>query len=404
MSLARAAGNRLPAEQLAARLAGVALAAMLCAGLLMWNPWLSQTIDWALVVPAGLWLAWLTSGSGLRGRSPAFWLITLGLACYLCVLMLSTAAAGLEGQRSFLDYLRAALLCIATVAVFAEAHRHDHAFARYLGRSLTAAAAISSLLLTAAALSEGLLGQGRLNGVPGLNWVLNSNALGGVYAICFATAIGHGLRNDVRTAERNAAFAAALLPLAVVLLTQSRGAILGCLTAVAVAFVALPRRVSLALLGAVAVVTLLMALAFPVQTELFFDRGDSARMELWQHFLELSRERFWLGHGLDFDVTFQIGRSPIHTPHNILLAALVRGGILALAALAVVLVGAAAAAVGAARKGWWLPLVVLAAALVLSTVDHEMVPTSFGFYWYVFWLPLGLAAAAAAEPSGGSGE
>jgi O-antigen ligase len=109
-----------------------------------------------------------------------------------------------------------------------------------------------------------------------------------------------------------------------------------------------------------------------------------------------------LGYGLDFDVTFQIGRSPIHTPHNILLAALVRGGILALAALAAALIGAVAAAVAAARKGWWLPLVVLTSSLALSAVDHEMVPTSFGFYWYVFWLPLGLAAAAAAEPSSGN--
>ena len=151
------------------------------------------------------------------------------------------------------------------------------------------------------------------------------------------------------------------------------------------------------------------------------------------------RERFWLGHGLDFDATYQIGcidvRTPhiivalaryhlelspfpffwlgrglqsvpafqsgcitIFTPHNILLAALLRGGVFGLLSLAAALLGAMAATVAAARRGWWLPVIVLASSLALSTVDHEMVPGLFGFYWYLFWLPLGLAAAAALTP------
>jgi O-antigen ligase len=89
----------------------------------------------------------------------------------------------------------------------------------------------------------------------------------------------------------------------------------------------------------------------------------------------------------------------IYTPHNILLAALVRGGVLGFVSLVVALVAALAAAITAARQQWWLPLVVLVTALGLSSVDHELLPSTFSFYWYLFWLPLGLAAGAALAPA-----
>jgi hypothetical protein len=149
------------------------------------------------------------------------------------------------------------------------------------------------------------------------------------------------------------------------------------------------------LFALLAVAAIATAIAFPDWVHAIVGRGDSSRIGLWRHYLELSRDRLWLGRGLDFDPHFRLGDTEIYTPHNILVAALVRSGLVGLSFLAVAMAGALLAALVAALRGWWLPLVVLASALTLSSVDHEMVPSAFGFYWYLFWLPLGLAAAAA---------
>ena len=146
--------------------------------------------------------------------------------------------------------------------------------------------------------------------MPAFNWVLNSNALGGVYAVCFAVAVGHGLSRDISARERGAAFVMALPPLAIVMLTQSRGALLGCIAALLVALLALPIRVSLVLAGMVAAAAALIAIAFPKSVQLIFGRADSSRFALWLHYLELSRDRPWLGHGLDFDTAYKSGGSP----------------------------------------------------------------------------------------------
>ena len=431
----------LPYGRVAARIAGGAVTVMFCVGLLLPKPWLSQTIAWLVMLPAGAWTFWLAGRSSLQGsgRNRYFWVTAIGLACYLAVLLLATVAAGFQGEDGLARHLWAAVLCIACVVVLAQAERNDRGLARFLGRWMGIAAAISALILIATALVNGIPGSGRLEGAPAFHWILNPNAIGGVYAMCFAVAAGHGLRRDISTVERAATVMVALLALAIVLLTQSRSAMLGCLAAIAVASFALPFRVSVAFWCLVAAAAALIAIGFPGWTRSLLIRGDGSRVAIWLHYLELCRERFWLGHGLDFDATYRIGcidvRTPhiivalaryhlelspfpffwlgrglqsvpafqfgcitIFTPHNILLAALLRGGALGLLSLAVALLGAMAATVVAARRGWWLPVIALASSLALSTVDHEMVPGLFGFYWYLFWLPLGLAAAAALTP------
>ena len=119
-----------PHEQIAARTVGIAFTAMLCAGLLSRKPWLSQTIDWAVLLPAGAWLVWLTGRAllGGPGRSPHFLMIVAGLACYLAVLLLSTAAAGLQGAHGLAVHAWAAVLCIVCVVMLAAATATTAAF------------------------------------------------------------------------------------------------------------------------------------------------------------------------------------------------------------------------------------------------------------------------------------
>jgi hypothetical protein len=367
-----------PYERLPARLAGGSVAVIFCVGLVLKQPWLSQISALVALLPMSLWLLWQTGVPRARdgGSATRYWTLLIGLALYLAALWLSTALAGQESEHSLPTRAWTVMLCIATIASIGLTHRYDRGVVRYLGRWLSLATIAAAVMVVVGAIATGAFAQGRLHGVFGLNWVLNPNALAGVFAICFAVMVGHGTSQRISEQERAAVLIGSLLPLAVVLLTQSRGAMLGCAAGALVACL----------------------VAFPGWVQLLLMRGDSSRLAIWVHFLELARAKPWLGYGLDYDVTYKLGAGTIHTPHNILIAALVRGGVLGLLPLVVTLATAILAAVTAARRQWWLPLIVLTTALALSSVDHELLPTQFGFYWYLFWLPLGLAAAAALAP------
>lgn len=391
-----------PYELLPARLAAGAVGLMYCAGLVLDTPWVSRTTGLFALVPMTLWLVWQIGAPSARdgGSTLRFWTVIASLAAYLAVLWTSTAIAGLEDGIHLSHEAWAIFLCIVAVGAIGQAHRYDRGTARYIGRWISLAAAIASIMLVALAFLDKASDGGRLHGVPGVNWVLNPNALGGVFAICFAVVLGHGTSRRISGRERAAALIGSLLPLTIVLMTQSRGAMLGCVVGGVVASLALPSRISLAAYAIAAMAIAVIVLAFPTWAHSLLMREDSFRLSLWAHYLELSRAKPWLGYGLDYDVSYQLGGgTTIYTPHNILLAALVRGGLLGFVSLAIALAAALTAAISAARRKWWLPLIVLVTALGLSSVDHEMLPSTFSFYWYLFWLPLGLAAGAALAPS-----
>ncbi len=385
---------------ISARLVNGAFIGMYCAGLLLRTPWLAQTICWAVLLPSAIWLVFDRPSSvpGARPR-PLYWLIVCGLAAYLACLIVATIAGGLQWERLPKQIFGAAL-CLTTVAAVGEASRYDPYFPRTLGRAISLAAGVAALLLLGTSFLDGSLVNGRLGGQPSINWVLNPNAVAAVYAISFAVVAGHGLRHDIRKLERVLAALIALLLLVVVVLTQSRSAMMGCLGVIGIVLLASSRPVRFCL-GALAIAAVAaVMLIFPGWgASALLARGDSHRLALWGHFLQLSALNPWLGFGLNFDPRFRLGAEVIYTPHDIFVAALIRGGRLALVSLAIILGAAAWAVATAARGGWWLPITVLVAALGLSSVDHEMIPGTFSYYWYVFWLPLALAAAAGAIAS-----
>lgn len=391
-----------PYERLPARLAAGAVGLMYCAGLVLDTPWLSRTTVLFALLPMSLWLVWQTGVPSARdgGSTLRYWTVVASLGFYLAVLWTSTAIAGLEDGHHLSNEAWAIFLCIVAVASIGQAHRYDHGMARYVGRWMSLAAVVASVVLVVLAFVDESSADGRLHGVPGINWVLNPNALGGMFAICFAVVLGHGMSRRISDRERAVTLIGSLLPLTIVLMTQSRGAMLGCVAGGVIASLALPPKISLAAYAIAGMAVAVIALAFPSWVHLLFVRQDSFRLSLWAHYLELSRAKPWLGYGLDYDVSYQLGSgTTIYTPHNILIAALVRGGLLGLVSLVVALAAALAAAISAARRQWWLPLIVLVTALGLSSVDHELLPSTFSFYWYLFWLPLGLAAGAALAPT-----
>jgi len=199
------------------------------------------------LLPMSLWLVWQTGVPSARdgGSTLRYWTVVASLGVYLAVLWTSTALAGLEDSHHLSNEAWAILLCVVAVGAIGQAHRYDRGTVRYLGRWMSLAAALASVVLVVLAFFDQALAGGRLQGVPGINWVLNSNALGGVFAICFAVVIGHGTSRRISDRERVAALIGSLFPLTIVLMTQSRGAMLGCLAGGIVASLALPPRISL---------------------------------------------------------------------------------------------------------------------------------------------------------------
>ncbi len=406
-------------DNAAARSVGLSFIAMFCAGLLLRSPWLSQTIGYFVLVPSALWFVFQHRneiGSGLN-TSRAYRLIIVGLALYFAVLVAATFAPDNDylPVGSPLKRLRGILISLACVAAIGATARHFEAFPKLLGRYVAASILIAAIVLLWASHSLGLLGNGRLNGVVGYNWVLNPNAMGAVYAICFSVAVGHVLHGGLEPVERAAVLPVALLILVIVLLTGSRGALLGCAAAVGIAVLALSRRLAAAIVLFMLLLGMVLYLQYPDWVMTLIERGDANRIAIWKHHLASGLEQPWLGRGLNFDIKFVLGdvdptfEPPqnltyplslqrvelIYTPHNIVMAAFVRGGLLAVLPQLLVWSAALWSCIGAARAGWYVPLLLVATAFTICMVDHEMLAGSFSYYWYLFWLPLGVAAAAA---------
>lgn len=407
-------------DNAAARAVCVSFAAMFCGGLLYRSPWLAQTIGYFFLVPSAVWFVVQQRGdrwkAGMNMRS-AYWLIVAGLACYLVVLLAATFAPVndyLPVQKP-IKQLRGVLVCLVSVAAIGAAARHFSGFPKLLGRSLVASAFVAAAALLAMNYFQGTLGTTRLIGFPSINWVLNPNAVGAVYAACFAVAIGHLLHRGLTSAERAGALVAALLILTVILLTASRGAMLGGFAAMGIAVLVLSRRLAAAMVLLVALSGLVLYLQYPDWVMTLIERGDANRIATWKHHLALGMEQPWLGRGLNFDIKFVLGdvnptfQRPqdllhplplqgielIYTPHNIVIGAFVRGGVLAVVPQLLVWAVALWSCIGVARAGWYVPLMLVATTFTVCMVDHEMLPGSFSYYWYLFWLPLGVAAAAA---------
>jgi O-antigen ligase len=129
--------------------------------------------------------------------------------------------------------------------------------------------------------------------------------------------------------------------------------------------------------------------------DLMFNR-PSLRLELWSYFLWMASERPWLGVGLTFDVSL----GQMLNAHNIILSALVRGGIFAAVTLISLIVVCLYQSLQAWRRGALLVPVALMTSTILATaVDYEIIATSLGWQWLLFWLPVGMCLAVGPQAS-----
>ncbi len=375
--------------------------AALCLVYLMWNIWTSRTIYDFAVMPLALCLL---RPSDLRPilASPIF--ILAGL--YFAALGLAEFAAPGASAHAFAKHVMYSLQVLSFLAITALLMRRDREFPKTLFLCLAVAAAIAAAVNIVAFWHEyphGLFSQ-QLSGVPGISMYYNQNYIGIVNAVacagCFALIAGQPLSRP----QLIATLVATLMLLTTITLIMSRGSLMATLAAALVAFLLSGgRRERRLMLGVIGAALLLLALATPLVLSAVA-RGDSFRLSLWRFYLDMAAQRPWLGYGLSFDMQIVLpDGTAILTPHNMMLATLIRGGLVSAAALAILLATAVYRALRCRNsEGGLFAPVLLAAALVATCVDFEIVATPLAWPWLLLWLPIGLSIGAEAAVGGNS--
>jgi O-antigen ligase len=376
--------------------------AALCLVYLMWNIWTARTIYDFTVMPLALCLV---RASDLRPilASPIFILAAL----YFAALGLAEFAAPAASAHAIAKHVMYALQVLSFLAITALLMRRDRKFPETLFLCLAGAAAIAAainLIAFCIRYPDALPSQ-QLSGIPGVSMYYNMNVLGDVYAV--ACAGGFCLLAGQHLGRRQfiVALSATLTLLLAVGLIASRGAIMATMAAALTALLlsqGLRRRPLI--LAAIAGIVLLLVLATPLLHKLIV-RGDAFRLSLWSFYLDLVAQRPWLGYGLSFDTRIALPNGYlILNPHNILLSAMIRGGLISVAALAALLATAVYRVFRSYKsEGGLFAPVLLAAALAATSVDFEIVASPLGWPWLLLWLPIGLSLGGEAT-AGGSGQ
>jgi O-antigen ligase len=177
------------------------------------------------------------------------------------------------------------------------------------------------------------------------------------------------------------------------LLSGSRGPLLALAAALVVGVAVADRRAALGVLLLVAAAIAAGVLSDLRPIEILYERGQSGHFEIWQQALSAIAERPWLGHGSLVDIDFVGKHGPGRSPHNLLLANQLYGGLPATLLLAALLLLATRQAWQAQRGGRPVYLVLLVFGLAASLFDTRSLVQNLGREWITLWLPIGLLAA-----------
>ncbi|PZA09312.1 O-antigen ligase domain-containing protein [Rhodopseudomonas palustris] len=372
---------------------------VMCLMYLMHNIWLSRTILWFLVLPT-----LLITALPLRNLVPIVKSgVFLASAVFMAVIIVTSLLGdGVPGALLWknIRYVAAVLVFIMIVAHLAS---RDGDFLRVLFLWLAPVAAFAAIrdVGTFSHWSVSEMLTVRLQGTKGLSLYYNSNVVGLMYAMPCVGAVAMMATRRLRPWQFVLLFVSALVLLAAVLLSGSRGSLMATLAGIGVAvLLAANWRIAaavVALVGIAAVATLLT----PLASELV-QRKDSLRFELWPVYLHMVTLKPWFGYGLAFDprVTLPNGIE-VMNGHNIFMCAAVRGGVIAALALAAVALTALVSGWRAFRRtGKVAGLALLAAGLVASSVDYEIIPSDLGYLYVLLWLPVAICLGSALIPTG----
>jgi O-antigen ligase len=236
---------------------------------------------------------------------------------------------------------------------------------------------------------------GRLNGLGQLDTHV-------VAALVYGTMVlfvWRAAQTTSNTLLRLAALAVALLMIWAVFLSDSRNAWVSLVIGLAVFGVAqwckdvrqfLTAVISVGVLGGV---VLLILITSETMRELLLPRGDSFRLDIWSAtFSNIASDSIVAGRGILTSDDLVIGSMTFFHPHNMYLALLHQGGVIALVLFGMVIIRALMQLLrnydSSEAK---LMLGVLALALSAYLLDgHELVD-KVGDSWLLFWFPVGVA-------------
>lgn len=367
---------------------------VMCLMYVLHNIWLARTILWFLVLPT-----LLIAALPLRNLAP---IIKSGVfatsAAFLgAIIVTSLFGDGVSGSLLWknIRYVAAVLAFITIVAHLAS---RDGDFLRLLFLWLAPVAALAAIrdVGTFSHWSVSEMLTVRLQGTKGLSLYYNSNVVGLMYAMPCVGAVAMMATRRLRSWQFVLLFVSALVLLAAVLLSGSRGSLMAALGGIGVAvLLAANWRIAVAVAALLAIAAV-AALLTPLAGELV-QRKDSLRFELWPVYLHMVTLKPWLGYGLAFDtrVTLPNGME-VMNGHNIFMCAAVRGGVVAALALVAVVLAAAASGWRAFRQsGEVTALALLAACLAASAVDYEIIPSDLSYLYILFWLPVAICLGTA---------
>lgn len=371
--------------------------ASFCLIYLLHNIWAARTLFFFITLPLALiGLNYALLRSTLR--NPIFVLA----AAFLAILILTSLAAPDLRMRVIGDHLLQSVRVLLLMVITADLMRRDGTFLKTFGVFLSASAAIGAVINIVAFYGSadfpgGSIFAVRLQGVPGVTVYYNANVVGAIYAMACVAGAALLPSGRLSRVETGVLLVSTPVLLVALVLTQSRGSIMAAAAGFGViALLAASRRQILWLsLGGLAVLAGLL-LWTPI-LDMLTGRGASLRPMLWSHYWQLAQERLWLGYGLSHDVTLRLppGMFNLLNAHNIMLSALVRGGILAAATL----LGLVLTCLYQSWKAWrvggaLMPFALMAAATVATTVDYEITATSLGWPWLLFWIPVAMCLGA----------
>ena len=368
----------------------VAYAVCLATIVLSNNEYLPRYVYFYCVLPIGILVG---VGFALRviKTSIVFWAV----AAYLLAMGLAALAAAdvpvPEIKRHF-RLIPAILAYLIIIALLAS----DRTILKRLMLACCLVLAISAAINVAGYLLKWQLpapftsNYGRFVAALGMPNYFNSTNISAPYAIYCLGALAALTRSDLKNLER-ALFATSALVLAVAfIMTEARSAYLAAIAGYVVVAASFPKQKRLMLYGVSMVIILALAASATVLT-VQTTRGMSYRPELWSAFLFHALERPFTGHGIRGYLIPMADGYRVDQPHNLVLSAFVRGGVVGAIAMAT----AIGAALYWAARHWLktreaIPLTLIVAMTTVGMLDYQLLATYPTWPWVTFWFPLGV--------------
>lgn len=324
----------------------------------------------AVLLPV-LWLA--RRSHRLLADNPLYWLV-LAYVVYIAASALWSPTVTALGS---IDMAWHALLVISFTLASGWLARTDQL------RLWTLLEAVSVLAAAAGAVSAVVFYQHHpfpISRLEPLSRVNNPVLAGCTYGLFFLIAMNAAVRPT--THSRAIAFGCvALVLLAVVLMTQSRTALIA-LAAAAAMLAGLRSRWLLAIACGVIALFALVPGLWPL-----VDRGIPYRPEIWRSVIHGMDGHWLFGKGSLTPTAVTIGARSFPHAHSSYLATLRDGGLFGLALFAAMLVTALATAVRSYRERPQL-LALLVFAFLCVTPDSDRLLSRPKEYWLFFWLPV----------------